>query len=60
MQVKAIIKVLMQRDGASLEEAREILVDVVDEVNARIEAGDYEAAEESFTGLLGLEPDYMF
>lgn len=60
MQTKAILKVLMERDGYEREEAVAILKDVAADVRRAIEAGNFCEAEEIFMEELGLEPDYMF
>jgi ribosomal protein L7/L12 len=49
-----IIKVLMHRDGLSLEDAK----DLVKELSARVLDGD--DPEEILHDELGLEPDYIF
>jgi ribosomal protein L7/L12 len=49
-----IIKVLMHRDGLSLEDAK----DLVKELRTRVLEGD--DPEEILHDELGLEPDYIF
>ena len=57
--MKHIIRILMNRDGYSYEEAKEIAEDTMEEVRGAIEEGDYELAEDIFMGDLGLEVDYL-
>ena len=54
-----IIKILMKRDGYTKEEAKEIVEEVMEEVNNAISIGDYSLAEEIFESDLELEPDYL-
>lgn len=54
-----IIRILMRRDGYSKEEAKEIVEETMEEVYEAIQSGDYELAEDIFTGDLGLEIDYL-
>lgn len=55
----AIIKVLMERDGFSYEDALDEYKAGMDMVMSSIEEGDYEAAEMDFMDNFGLEPDYL-
>lgn len=55
-----IIRILMERDGMDLQEAKEVFNDVKSEMEEAIADGDYELAEEIFEGDLGLELDYVF
>lgn len=54
-----VVKILMQRDGMTKEEAVELIQETKEEMNEAIEAGEYGWAEEVFEGNLGLEPDYI-
>ncbi len=51
-----IVKLLMEREDISREEANEMLWDARGEV---LDALDGEDAEEIFTDITGLEPEYM-
>ena len=51
-QLTQLQRILMKRDGLSLEEAN----DLIDECREELECGNYDAIED----LLGLEPDYIF
>ena len=52
-----IVKLLMEREDISREEANEMLSDARGEVLDALENG--EDAEEIFTDITGLEPEYM-
>jgi|InofroStandDraft_1065614.scaffolds.fasta_scaffold03430_25 hypothetical protein len=52
-----IVKLLMEREDISREEANEMLWDARGEVLDALENG--EDAEEIFTDITGLEPEYM-
>lgn len=54
-----IIKILMDRDGMTEDEARATVVDVMDMMEDAIAEGDYEEAEDILADELGLEPDYI-
>lgn len=54
-----IIKILMRRDEMSYEDAKELVEDVIREVEDAIAVGDYELAMDLFESDLGLEPDYL-
>lgn len=54
-----IVKILMDRDDMTEEEARDLMNDVRSEMDNAIECGDYSLAEEIFESDLGLEPDYI-
>lgn len=49
-----IVKILIERDGMSLKEAKELLKD------ARSALEDGDDAEEILMDWFGLEPDYIF
>lgn len=55
-----VVKILMERDGYSEVEAREIIDDCREEINEAIADGDYDLAEDILACDLGLEPDYIF
>lgn len=57
--MERVVRILMNRDGISREEAMEIALDVKSEMLEAIEAGDYSEAESIFEDELGLEPDYI-
>ena len=57
--MKKIIKILMERDGLTEQEAKDMVQDVKQMVEHSIAQGDYEEAEEIFLSELGLEIDYM-
>ena len=54
-----IIKILMNRDDMTKEEATEVVMDTKKMVESAIRSGDYTAAEDIFMEELGLEIDYM-
>lgn len=53
-----VIKILMERDEMSREEALNAFNDMAEEINEAIEEGDNEAAEEVLQ-FAGFEPDYF-
>lgn len=55
----AIIKVLMERDGFSYEDALDEYKAGMELVRASIDEGDYEAAEMDFMDNFDLESDYL-
>jgi len=56
-----IINILMNRDGYSLEEAKDIFNEVKDQVDEIIaNSGDYDEVEELLMDELGIEMDYIF
>lgn len=55
-----IIRILMERYGMDLKEAKSVLRDVKSEMEEAIADGDYELAEEIMASELGLELDYIF
>ena len=59
MAKNRIVKILMERDGITEEEARELVEDTSESVNEAIAMGDCVEAEAIFTSELGLEPDYL-
>lgn len=57
--IDRIIKILMNRDDLSKEEAMEVVKETKEMVESAIRSGDYTAAEDIFQEELGLEIDYM-
>ena len=57
--IDRIIKILMNRDDLSKEEAMEVAKETKEMVESAIRSGDYTAAEDIFQEELGLEIDYM-
>lgn len=55
-----VVKILMERDGLSKEDAYDLVKDVRAEMKDAIACGDYDLAEEIIESDLGLEPDYIF
>lgn len=53
-----IIKILMERDGISREEAKELYLDCKIEMESAIDEGRYSEAEDILADYLGLEIDY--
>ena len=53
-----IIKILMERDGISREEAKELYLDCKSEMESAIDEGRYSEAEDILADYLGLEIDY--
>lgn len=58
--MKNIIKILMNRDGVTHEEAKEMCEECREAMLEAIEAGYFTEAEEIIRCDLGLEPDYIF
>ena len=57
--MKEIIKVLMERDGLSEEEATLFYNEVMEVVVEAVEEDDFITAEEVFMNEFGLELDYL-
>lgn len=55
-----IIKVLVERDGMRVNEAKDYFEDVFRSIETAIMDGDYDSVEETMTEELGLEMDYLF
>ena len=55
----SVVRILMERDGFSREDAVEEFKSGMEAVMAYIYDGDYESAEEEFESAFGLEPDYL-
>lgn len=58
--MKDTVRVLMQRDGMSREEAEEMVNNAKRELNAMIEEGEYDEVEDMLLCDFGLEMDYIF
>jgi hypothetical protein len=54
-----VVKILMDRDGITKEEAIEQIRECKAEMMDCIECGDYSGAEDVLADYLGLEPDYI-
>lgn len=54
-----VIRILMERDGLSFEQARALLIETREEMMDAIADGDYEIAEDIMYGNLGIEMDYI-
>lgn len=55
-----VVKILMERDGVSEEEAVDTVKQVKSEIYAAAESGDPDEVEDIMYSLLGLEMDYLF
>ena len=58
--MKDTVRVLMQRDGMSREEAEEMVNNAKRELNAMIEEEEYDEVEDMLLCDFGLEMDYIF
>ena len=58
--MKATVKVLMERDGMSREEAEEMVRNARDEIYAMLEEAEYDEIEDILACDFGLEMDYIF
>lgn len=58
--MKRVIKILMKRDGLSIEDAKAEIQVFLDDAEEAIQNGDYDEVGELLMSDLGLEPDYMF
>lgn len=52
-------RILMTRDKLSEKEADDLLDETREMMMEAIAVGDFEEAEEIYTSMLGIEPDYM-
>ena len=59
-KVNPIIKVLMERDKMTKEEAEKHFSYVKDMINEAVAFGDYDAVEDIMYSEFGLEMDYIF
>lgn len=55
-----IVRILMERDGMTEEDAREMYSDCKEEIENAISMGDLDLAEDIMMYDLCLEPDYFF
>ena len=58
-EINRVVKILMERDNMTREEAEHLLNQVRDEMNDAIAEGDYDLAEDIMYSDLGLEMDYI-
>lgn len=58
--MERIIKILMERDGETREDAIDIIKSVKEELEFAIEENDMMLVEDIMYGDLGLEMDYIF
>lgn len=54
-----VVKILMERDGITEQEARELIEETREEIESCVSCGDFEGAEDAIADILGLEPDYL-
>lgn len=57
--MNTIERTLIDRDGLTPEEAVSLMEETRSEIYNAIECGDFDLAEDLFTGDLGLEMDYI-
>lgn len=57
---RRVINILMERDGITENDARDLINNVREEIHEAIADGDYDLAEDIMMYDLGLEPDYVF
>ena len=58
--METIKQVLMRRDGLTEEAADELIADAKATLDAYLQEGDLESAENICEEFFGLEPDYLF
>lgn len=58
-EINRVVRILMERDSMTREEAEHLLNQVRDEMNDAIAEGDYDLAEDIMYSDLGLEMDYI-
>ncbi len=58
--INKVISILMKRDDMTLEDARDLVADVREQIEEAVADGDYEYAEDIMLSELGLEMDYIF
>lgn len=58
--MKEIIRILMERDGLTYEEAKEAYEDCKSEMMDALEGTSCLSPDEVLQDMLGLEPDYIF
>jgi len=54
-----VIGIIAERDEMTRSEAKEIVDEVMAEIMAHVDAGEFSAAEQEFMDGLGLEMDYL-
>lgn len=54
-----VVKILMERDGISKDEAKEFIRDTQAEISEAIESGDFQLVYDIMRDNLMLEPDYI-
>lgn len=59
MQKDKVIETLMERDGMSREEADREFNKVIDKVREYMKDGRFVEAENAFSDMLGVDPEYM-
>lgn len=57
--MKRVIKILMDRDNMTEQEAKKLVSRVSEEVTQAIECGNYDEVEDIMYSELGLEMDYI-
>lgn len=60
MSRKKVVKILMERDDLTEEEANDLSNECKEDMQQAVASGDYEYAEACMKDYLGLEPDYIF
>lgn len=58
--MEKIIKLLMNRDGISYEDAREAYLECQAAIMEAVDNGEYTEVDEILRSEVGLEPDYVF
>ena len=58
--MKQTVKVLMERDGMTREEAEEMVKNAKDEIYNMLEEAEYDEIEDMLACDFGLEMDYIF
>lgn len=58
--MKQTVKVLMERDGMTREEAEEMVRNAKDEIYNMLEEAEYDEIEDMLACDFGLEMDYIF
>lgn len=61
MKMNNVVKILMNRDGMSINDARALVEETREEINDAVSnGGGYDEIEDIIAGNLGLEMDYIF
>ncbi len=58
-KMNRVVSILMNRDGITEAEAKEMVQDTRDAIQEAIAFGDYDLVDDIIAGDLGLEPDYV-